>query len=205
MSEKKVDRRVLRTRRMLRNGLAQLMREKRAQDITVRELAERCDITRGTFYIHYRNVFDMVDHIEDELIDEFRRVIVSFSPREMLDPSQQLLVQLFRLMRDNMDIVSVLVGPNGDLKFINRFKRMVKEQYLTALKEAECTGKERCFDFFASFVVSGFVGLFEVWFAHGMTETPEEVAGLAWKVVMPCARALLAGEGALMPSRGAGG
>ncbi len=58
---------------MLRNGLAHLMREKRAQDITVRELAERCDITRGTFYIHYRNVFDMVDHIEDELIDEFRR------------------------------------------------------------------------------------------------------------------------------------
>jgi hypothetical protein len=76
----------------------------------------------------------------------------------MLDPSQQLLVQLFRLMRDNMDIVSVLVGPNGDLKFINRFKRMVKEQYLTALKEAECTGKERCFDFFASFVVSALSG-----------------------------------------------
>jgi AcrR family transcriptional regulator len=50
MSERKADRRVGKTRRLLRHALAQLMTEKRVQDITVRELTDLCDLNRGTFY-----------------------------------------------------------------------------------------------------------------------------------------------------------
>ena len=54
--EKKEDRRVRRTKKLLTHGLIQLMKEKQVQDITVRELADLVDVNRGTFYLYYRDI-----------------------------------------------------------------------------------------------------------------------------------------------------
>ena len=51
--EKKTDRRVLRTRKMLLEGLTDLLKEKDIKDISVKELADYADINRCTFYLHY--------------------------------------------------------------------------------------------------------------------------------------------------------
>ena len=50
MSSTSDDRRVQRTKRMLRSALAQLIEEKHGIDnVTVAELTERADLNRGTF------------------------------------------------------------------------------------------------------------------------------------------------------------
>ena len=49
MEEKKVDRRVRKTKRQLRLALTKLLQEKPIKDITVREIADMVDINRGTF------------------------------------------------------------------------------------------------------------------------------------------------------------
>ena len=51
MEERGIDRRVRKTKRQLRQALMDLMSEKPSKSISVRELAERADINRGTFYI----------------------------------------------------------------------------------------------------------------------------------------------------------
>lgn len=51
--QKKVDRRVRKTKSQLRKGLARLMQEKSIGEITVKELVEEVDINRSTFYLHY--------------------------------------------------------------------------------------------------------------------------------------------------------
>jgi AcrR family transcriptional regulator len=184
MGERKEDRRVGKTRRQLRHGLAQLMRVKRVQDITVRELTDLCDLNRGTFYIHYKDVFDMVDRIENELIDSFGQVLNQFTSNEVIEHPGRFFTQIFELMRDNNDIVSVLVGPNGDLKFINQIKQLVRERCVTSWPEIFGGKGEQHSDYFSGFIVSGFVGLFEAWFQKGMAETPEEMAALAEGMVL---------------------
>ena len=51
MKEATVDRRVRKTKKILRECLTQLLKEKKIQDITVRELTEMADLNRGTFYL----------------------------------------------------------------------------------------------------------------------------------------------------------
>ena len=56
-----VDRRVRKTRRQLRECLITLLKEKKVQDITVGELTDMADLNRGTFYLHYKDVFDLLE------------------------------------------------------------------------------------------------------------------------------------------------
>ena len=57
MEQSSTDRRVRKTKKQLRLALMELLAEKSAKSISVRELTERADINRGTFYIHYRGTF----------------------------------------------------------------------------------------------------------------------------------------------------
>ena len=56
MSEKKKNRSVLRSQKMLKDGFLDLMQQKPIQQITVKELCDHVDLNRGTFYLHYRDV-----------------------------------------------------------------------------------------------------------------------------------------------------
>ena len=51
--EKKIDRRVLRSRRQLSAALLELMHEKSFDDITIKDITDRADMNRATFYLHY--------------------------------------------------------------------------------------------------------------------------------------------------------
>ena len=71
----KVDRRVRKTKAQLRAGLARLMQKKSIKEITVKELVDEVDINRSTFYLHYSDIYQMLESIETELMDEIAQVI----------------------------------------------------------------------------------------------------------------------------------
>ena len=66
-STKKTDRRVRRTRSLLLDAFFSLLESKSYKDITVKELCDVADINRGTFYLHFKDIYDMVEQIEQEI------------------------------------------------------------------------------------------------------------------------------------------
>ena len=78
----KVDRRVRKTKAQLRAGLARLMQKKSIKEITVKELVEEVDINRSTFYLHYTDIYQMLESIEAELMEEITHLVADYP----LDP-----------------------------------------------------------------------------------------------------------------------
>jgi len=68
----KVDRRIQKTRDALRRAMSELITEKSYDDITVHELTERANVSRSSFYIHFRDKDDL-------LISGFEEIGVSNS------------------------------------------------------------------------------------------------------------------------------
>ena len=66
------DKRVRRTRKLLRQALTDLMREKEFKNITVSDVVRCADISRGTFYVYYRDVYDLREKVENEMLDALR-------------------------------------------------------------------------------------------------------------------------------------
>ena len=126
--EETIDRRIRKTRRLLRECLTALLKEKKVQDITVREIADMADINRGTFYLHYKDVFDLMEQIENELLKELEDMLNHHQAQDLLSRPSLIFAELYPLVQDNADIVSILIGENGDLNFVNRLKHIVREK-----------------------------------------------------------------------------
>ena len=76
------DKRIRRTKKLLRQALTRLMQQKDFQSITVTDVVREADINRGTFYAHYRDVYDLRDKIETGMIEDFRGMIAAIRPSE---------------------------------------------------------------------------------------------------------------------------
>jgi Transcriptional regulator len=71
------DRRVRKTKKALKEGLAELMLEKELRNITVKELTDKADIHRATFYSHFLDVYDLYEQMENTAFEELSSIIVS--------------------------------------------------------------------------------------------------------------------------------
>ena len=65
-----MDLRIKKTKRAIRSAFYELIKEKPLEKITVREIAERAEINKTTFYAHYETVYDLVDQLEQETVVE---------------------------------------------------------------------------------------------------------------------------------------
>src|SRR5699024_1682454 len=63
--------RVEKTRRSIINGFLELRARKPLEKIRVRELCEKAQINKSTFYDHYRDVYDLAEQLEDEAIRSY--------------------------------------------------------------------------------------------------------------------------------------
>ena len=72
MDTKQEDRRIRRTKKLLKSGFASLMKEKEFKDIRVKDITDLVDLNRGTFYLHYNDTYDLLEKIENEVLDDFQ-------------------------------------------------------------------------------------------------------------------------------------
>lgn len=183
MDSASVDRRVRKTRRQLRECLITLLKEKKVQDITVRELTEMADLNRGTFYLHYKDVFDLLEKTESELLVEFNQLVLKHGAVDLKQRPAVIFYEIYSLVYDNADLIEILLGENGDLNFVNRLKLLIRDKCLGDWMEVFRSGNPAAFDAFFSFIVSGCVGLVQYWLQTGLKETPQQMAKLTEQVI----------------------
>lgn len=171
------DRRVRKTKKLMTDALAKLLSEKPLNNITVREIADEADINRGTFYLHYKDVFDMVEKIQDEIFDKFNTIISEYLPTNGTKTLFPFLDKLCELLSENANLARVLVGNNGDAAFINKLKNVVRRKILSDVSSVSSENKKE-FDFLFSFISSGCIGICHEWLEGDMNETPSQIAAL---------------------------
>lgn len=65
-----MDLRTERTKRSIANAFLKLRKQKPIERITVKELAELAYINKATFYIHYHDIYDLTEQLENELLEQ---------------------------------------------------------------------------------------------------------------------------------------
>lgn len=178
------DRRIRKTKKAMTDALAILLSEKPLKTITVRDIANLADINRGTFYLHYHDVYDMVQQLENELFEKFNNIVDSHDIKKNTDEIFPFLVELFNLLAENSTLAKVLISKNGDAAFINKLKHIIQEKCFINIQDTFNAKGKTEFEYFYNYIVSGCIGLCYTWLANGMTETPTEIAEFTKKLII---------------------
>ena len=184
METKKEDRRVRRTKKLLTQALTQLLQQKQVNEITVKELTDLADMNRGTFYLYYKDIFDMLEKIEDELFENLNGIIDLPENTEVSEQARPLLRDLFTFIEDNQEMCRVLLSPNGDMNFLHRLNEVMRERCLHLYKSAEPKGSVDEFDYHYSFIVFGCAVIIRSWVNRGCPESSEEMADLTSRMIL---------------------
>lgn len=181
---RKESRSVLRTQNLLKNGLTDLMKQKPLQKITVKELTDYVNLNRGTFYLHYKDIFDLMDQIENAMLEDFVTINQTHKVLDMNGHPYPLLRDLFTFLKENAEFTRILIIDNRDQNFVDKIKDILKQRCLTDWHYLFSNYSEQKSELYSSYVIYGCIGMIENWLKNGLRETPEELAAYADHVIL---------------------
>lgn len=123
-----MDLREKKTRRSIRAAFLELLGEKPIERITVKELAERAEVGKATFYLHYRSVYDLRDQLRRALVDEV--VDRAVEAPGSFDDSAGLVSRLFDAFDAQHDLVELLFPGDGSPGLAALIERAIRAAML---------------------------------------------------------------------------
>lgn len=173
MQEQKIDRRIRKTKSTLLRCLTELMSKKKINAITVKELTDLADVNRSTFYLYYKDIFNMVEQIEMEMIEEFIQAFGKLN--EEKNNYTNLLsfyTYIFEYVQNNTEMFKILLGRDADSSFIEKFKNAITQ---TKPPFDESVPKIKI-HFLRPFIISGCIGVIQQWLKDDLNVSPKDMA-----------------------------
>jgi len=183
MSNSLNDKRALRTKKLIRNALSELIEEKGFNDISITDLTSRAEINRGTFYLHYTDKYDLLEKVENEVMEEIREKTQCIDSINLLEVDTinepiPFIVELFQYFKDNSKFMKAILGPKGDPLFHHKVKEFI-ENNLFEKAPIKTQNKQNILvpeTYFISYVLSAHLGVVQHWLESGMDKSPKEMA-----------------------------
>lgn len=172
------DARVRYTRMVIREVFLSLLQEKSIKQITVTELCAVAEINRATFYKHYRDTYDLLEQIEQEMLAHLRETAEQLRGGNV----RERFALLLENTREHHQEYAAVGSGNGDPNFSRRISACLYETAGAVVfrKLPELPEEER--EMLYCFLERGGSGVLERWIRCGMSEEPEKVADMIFRL-----------------------
>jgi AcrR family transcriptional regulator len=185
MKEMKQDRKTRYTRKALADSLIELMKDKPFVKITIRELCEKADINRTTFYAHYQDQYDLLKQIEEETLGYIENILNKYDNKRSKREVLEMVEEIFDFIAHNSNSLQVLLSENGDIGFQKKLFRhfMFKEQLLKYFPRKLIREERK--EYWSVYVINGAIGMVQHWLKDNMAVPVSELAKilmcLSWR------------------------
>lgn len=139
---------VVRSKNLIKQAFALLLAEKELNKITVTDVVEKAGVSRGTFYAHYFDIYDLYSSLQTSIIDSIDRVITQIGIKNIIaDPSVAFHIAMNYLDGHKKEYSSFLLSAEAE-KFVNRIIACLEEKFASQVVEifpAESLSKARTY------------------------------------------------------------
>ncbi len=185
---KPIDRRIIRTKLAIRDALVVLITEKGFDALTVRDIVTRANINRGTFYLHYKDKYDLLEQTETEILEDLKQIFLTANTVQVgnanrTDHLQRLVIVLLKYVKAHADLMQAFLGLQGNYSFIKRLRGMMEESLRTgALSGLNATNLLVPQEYLISYIMHAHLGVLQAWFVNGCKEPPQELAQILFRL-----------------------
>lgn len=128
-----------RNRRRIQEAFAELLSENGSmKNITVSELAERADITRGTFYNYYNNLYEVGAELQGEIEDQLLSKNGQFAD---FNSVEEYIDEAFDFLKQQESIYSELLTSKEGRGFLNKLENEISSRVLAVMRNNKIEDK----------------------------------------------------------------
>lgn len=167
MQEETQDRRIKRTKMLLQNALVDLMLEKAVGKISVKELTQKADVNRSTFYLHYLDIYDMLEQMENEVVETIQGFFHDFFTPLPTSMPLTLFVNISEWLEQDKEYYVKLLRGSASGYIFEELESRIRDEFLTLLYLIFLDEESLDLRTRVNFTVSGTVGVLRMWVMEG--------------------------------------
>ena len=151
------------------------------QTISIKEITDLADISRGTFYLHYDDIFALYQAIESDVIENITSIIQTKVPFQDEDELDKIISAIFEYLTDHIKECDALLRTDSASFLSGVFER--NRPKVSETWETSYGSKEHMKAYSYIFLSHGFAGILKHWIAFGKLETPRQIAGIVKRML----------------------
>ncbi|HOJ47415.1 MAG TPA: TetR-like C-terminal domain-containing protein [Bacillota bacterium] len=174
------DRRVKYTKMVIKESFIKSLRQKPISKITVKEICEDADVNRATFYTHYKDQYDLLQQIENEIIEDINRYLKDYDIQDAKVVPLDMIEKITEYVSKNADVFDLLLNLNGDIKFQQEVIKIIGNQFIPIIENEKLNKADA--EYIYHFIACGAVGIIQKWMKDGMKKSAREMAEIIFKM-----------------------
>lgn len=193
---RKPDRRVQRTRQLLRDALIALIVERGFDALTVQDITDRANVGRATFYLHYRDKDELLFASMKEVYDDLAAAVDVPAMQHYMAQGMSPSYVAFKHVVEHRDFYRLMLGRHGVASFSADVRAYLTQQGIEMFRALMPPDSEPRLPLnaVAAYLAGAELALMAWWLEQGETYTPEDIArmffqlgvyGALWALRMP--------------------
>ena len=176
MSVKAEYKSAIRSRKLIRRAFVELVLEKGSEKITVKSIVERAEVSRGTFYAHYADIYEVIEEIENETMGQMVDLINEYKDIDIMSNPKPFLHKTAQFFKRDIEFYRMLINTDRASTFIAKLKEVLIKKMLDHKETIRNEQESAEFTLRVHFFVNGLVSLYQDWFTKKIDGTLEELA-----------------------------
>ena len=168
----------------MKEAFWRLYAQKPIEKITVGQVCELAGYNRGTFYLHFQDLYDMLQGIERTLLDGMTECVEECMKRLQRDSSKLSCVAACKdvvlYYERNKAYITVLLGQRGDPGFIHDLKNNLKPLWREYVIGDNTGRSEGEIELLLEYTLSGTLFMISHWLANPGTTSARQLAHLVY-------------------------
>lgn len=169
--EKRIDRRIIKSKRAIREAFFELLTEKDFKSITIKEISERAQVDRKTFYNYYSSIFALVNEFENELVVSLDALFDEIDFSKFSENPEEIFTSLYKFLKPNLEyyklMFSINFSENLSSKIIGLLKFKIIASFEKGLIAKKMDPKQFDLQIISEFLSSAILGVYFRWIDEG--------------------------------------
>ncbi len=126
------DLRVKKTKGLIKGAFIELVEEKGFDNVTIKDICEKAEINRNTFYLHYYDKIDLLTKLASEVFLE-QESSLSITSKDSITDALTLknsIINLLKILYKEIEFYRVILLDSNMSGYINKFEIGLKKRYI---------------------------------------------------------------------------
>ena len=181
---KKNDTRFSITEISIKESFINLMKTKKFNNISVTDIAKQSNISRGTFYLHYNDKYELLENIENTILSEIKAIINLNYQKNSSKISMINIIEIFKHIKKNSEILKAIMIYNTNLSFEYKFKKCMNKNFNknNDFKILNQRNNQIPQNYLSAYISAAHFSVIKEWLKNGMLESENEIAIILYKM-----------------------